>query len=87
MSADRLHADEVPTDAGLVRRLLGAQFPQWADLPIERFNSSGTTNAIYRLGEDMAVRLPYYKDSHPAFAAWARGWIEQVLAGGGMGGA
>lgn len=42
----------------LVKRLISGQFPQWADLPLELFNSSGTENAIYRLGEDMFVRLP-----------------------------
>lgn len=53
-----MHADEVDTDVALVRRLLTAQFPRWADLPIERVDSAGTVNAIYRLGDDMAVRLP-----------------------------
>ena len=53
-----MHADEVDTDPSLVSRLLADQFPQWAGLPIERFESSGTDNAIYRLGGDMAVRLP-----------------------------
>jgi aminoglycoside phosphotransferase (APT) family kinase protein len=41
-----------------VRRLLVAQFPQWASLPIRPLPSGGTDNAIYRLGNDMAVRLP-----------------------------
>ena len=54
----RMHADEIDTDADLVRRLLAAQFPQWADLPIERVESAGTDNAMYRVGEDLAVRLP-----------------------------
>ncbi|MEU4537531.1 aminoglycoside phosphotransferase family protein [Streptosporangium sp. NPDC023825] len=45
-------------DVPLVRRLVAAQFPRWADLPVEPFDSSGTDNAIYRLGDDMAVRLP-----------------------------
>jgi aminoglycoside phosphotransferase (APT) family kinase protein len=58
MCAAKMHADEVETDASLVRRLLVAQFPQWADLPIEPVQSAGTDNAIYRLGEDLAVRLP-----------------------------
>ncbi|MCL5099325.1 MAG: aminoglycoside phosphotransferase family protein [Candidatus Omnitrophica bacterium] len=53
-----MHADEVDTDVSLVGRLLAAQFPQWADLPIEPVPSAGTDNALYRLGEDMAVRLP-----------------------------
>lgn len=53
-----MHADEVPTDVDLVRRLLAAQFPRWAGLPVEHFPSGGTVNAVYRLGDDMAVRLP-----------------------------
>lgn len=58
MPAGKMHADEVDTDLSLVGRLLAAQFPRWADLPIEPFRSAGTDNAIYRLGDDMAVRLP-----------------------------
>lgn len=54
----KMHVAEVETDVSLVSRLLVAQFPQWADLPIEPVNSAGTDNAIYRLGDDMAVRLP-----------------------------
>jgi aminoglycoside phosphotransferase (APT) family kinase protein len=54
----KLHTDEVEIDAPLVKRLLVAQFPQWADLPLERVNSTGTVNAIYRLGNDKSVRLP-----------------------------
>jgi aminoglycoside phosphotransferase (APT) family kinase protein len=53
-----MHADEVPTNTILVQRLLAAQFPQWADLPIAPVPSSGTDNALYRLGADMVVRLP-----------------------------
>jgi aminoglycoside phosphotransferase (APT) family kinase protein len=64
-----VHAGEVATDASLVRRLLAAQFPDWADLPIERVPSAGTDNAIYRLGDDMAVRLPRIE--------WADGQVER----------
>lgn len=58
MTAPRMHEDEVPTDEGLVRRLLRAQFPAWADLPIAPPLKVGTDNAIFRLGADMSVRLP-----------------------------
>ena len=51
-------SDEVDTDALLVRRLLAAQFPRWTDLPIRSVPSAGTDNALYRLGDDMVVRLP-----------------------------
>ncbi|MEO8178255.1 MAG: aminoglycoside phosphotransferase family protein [Deltaproteobacteria bacterium] len=53
-----MHADELMTDEALVRRLLAAQFPHWARLPIERVASAGTDNALYRLGPDLVVRLP-----------------------------
>jgi aminoglycoside phosphotransferase (APT) family kinase protein len=53
-----MHAEEVHTDEALVRRLLGAQFPHWSELPIERVPSAGTDNALYRLGDEMVVRLP-----------------------------
>ena len=69
MCADKMHANEVETDVPLVQRLLAAQFPQWADLPIERIASAGTDHAIYRLGDDMSVRLPRI--------AWATGQVEK----------
>jgi aminoglycoside phosphotransferase (APT) family kinase protein len=58
MGNGKMHADEVETDVSLVRRLLAGQFPEWAGLPVELVDSAGTVNAVYRLGEDMAVRLP-----------------------------
>jgi aminoglycoside phosphotransferase (APT) family kinase protein len=54
----RMHADELETDEALVRRLLAAQFPHWAELPIEALPAGGTDNAIYRLGDELSVRLP-----------------------------
>jgi aminoglycoside phosphotransferase (APT) family kinase protein len=59
MSAKKIHADQIDTDERLVRRLLADQFPHWADLPVTAVPSSGTENAIYRLGDEMGVRLPY----------------------------
>jgi aminoglycoside phosphotransferase (APT) family kinase protein len=53
-----MHRDEIDSDVPLVRSLIAAQFPQWADRPIERVASGGTENAIYRLGSDLVVRLP-----------------------------
>ena len=58
MTPVKMHDGEVETNSYLVRRLLAAQFPQWADIPIEPVPSAGTDNALYRLGDDMAVRLP-----------------------------
>ncbi|MBV6700633.1 aminoglycoside phosphotransferase family protein [Kitasatospora aureofaciens] len=53
-----MHPDEPDIDAALVRRLLSAQFPQWVGLPVRPVTSTGTDNAMFRLGPDLAVRLP-----------------------------
>jgi aminoglycoside phosphotransferase (APT) family kinase protein len=53
-----MHAGEVETDAALVQRLVAAQFPEWAELSIERVVSYGTDHDIYRLGDGLSVRLP-----------------------------
>ncbi|WP_055697342.1 aminoglycoside phosphotransferase family protein [Streptomyces silaceus] len=45
-------------DAGLVRRLLAEQFPQWAGLPVAPVPRPGMDNATFRLGDDLSVRLP-----------------------------
>src|SRR6476659_9935439 len=54
----RMHADELELDEALVRRLLAEQFPEWAELPLQRIEPSGTVNAIFRLGDGLSVRLP-----------------------------
>jgi len=53
-----MHADEIEIDVPLVRRLLDEQFPEWAGLPLRRVQPDGTVNAIFRLGDQFAVRLP-----------------------------
>lgn len=54
----KLHDDEVDIDASLVERLLAAQFPDWSDRPVKVVAESGTDNVTFRLGTDLAVRLP-----------------------------
>jgi aminoglycoside phosphotransferase (APT) family kinase protein len=51
-------AAEVSIDVPLVRRLLSTQFPQWSALAVRPVESAGWDNEIYRLGADLAVRLP-----------------------------
>lgn len=59
-----VHPDEVVVSEQDVRRLLRAQLPQWADLPLFGVarsgtdNHAGTDNAVFRLGSDLSVRLP-----------------------------
>jgi aminoglycoside phosphotransferase (APT) family kinase protein len=58
MSSGQMHPGMHPIDDDLVRRLIAGQFPHWAGLAVERWPSGGTVNAMYRLGDDMVVRLP-----------------------------
>lgn len=42
----------------LVSRLVAAQFPKWAELPVAAVELDGWDNTTFRLGEDMSARLP-----------------------------
>lgn len=73
-----MHADELETDEALIRRLLEAQFPQWAELPIEALPVGGTDNAIYRLGDELSVRLPRRRDWHPGALDKEFEWLPRL---------
>ncbi|MEU1819381.1 aminoglycoside phosphotransferase family protein [Streptomyces roseifaciens] len=72
-----MHADEADTDAGLVQGLLRAQFPEWAGLPVRRLASGGTVNAIYRVGDELTVRLPLTAGGAEGLDAEAR-WLAEL---------
>lgn len=65
----RLHEGEAQADEALVRQLLADQHPAWADLAVRRVPSTGTDHAVFRLGDDMVVRLPRIR------------WAERQVAG------
>src|SRR6187455_2759536 len=48
---------EVPIPHELVRALVEDQFPEYAHLPLTHLND-GWDNTVYRLGEELLVRLP-----------------------------
>jgi aminoglycoside phosphotransferase (APT) family kinase protein len=54
----RLHDDQVDVGADVVARLVATQFPDWAALPVVDLPSAATANAVFRLGEELVVRLP-----------------------------
>lgn len=60
---NKLHADEFGIDDLLVRRLINTQCPQWSSLDIRRVRTTGTDNVIYRLGDQLLVRLPRTPES------------------------
>lgn len=53
-----MHEGQLEIDTDLVRSLLAEQFPDWAELPITPVRSTGTVNALFRLGDELSVRLP-----------------------------
>jgi aminoglycoside phosphotransferase (APT) family kinase protein len=72
--ARALHSDEIPIDAELVRALVGRAMPDYAGVPLRRLPSSGSTNALFRLGEEFLVRLPRQPGGSATISKEAR-WL------------
>lgn len=68
----KMHSHEIDIDEVLVKRLLAGQFPHLAGLPIRAVQSTGTVNALYRLGEQLCVRLP-------RVPSWAEGLEKELV--------
>lgn len=52
-----MHEDQIDVSPEQLRALLRAQMPAVDDLPIAFVPSSGTDNTLYRLGDELVVRL------------------------------
>jgi aminoglycoside phosphotransferase (APT) family kinase protein len=72
-----MHAGQADIDEDLVRRLIRTQFPQWADLPVRPLESGGTVNAVYRLGDQLTVRLPLTA-SGAEDVRWEARWLPEL---------
>jgi len=72
-----MHPDEIAIGLPLVARLISAQFPHWGNLPLTEVRSAGTDNAIYRLGDGLAVRLPRRR-AVAAEAARLQRWLPRL---------
>jgi aminoglycoside phosphotransferase (APT) family kinase protein len=53
-----LHSDELSLDLATVRRLVDHDFPKFAHLALTPLDASGSSNALFRLGGELLVRLP-----------------------------
>ncbi|MFB8246817.1 aminoglycoside phosphotransferase family protein [Streptomyces sp. NPDC055952] len=80
MAVTRMHEDERDIDTALVGRLITRRFPRWAGLPLRRLRSSGTENAMFRLGTDKVVRLPRHPRAVDAIAHELR-WLPRLGPG------
>ncbi|MFC8732539.1 aminoglycoside phosphotransferase family protein [Luteimicrobium sp. NPDC057192] len=65
----RLHDDEVDVRDDVVRALVDDHDPAWRGLPLRRVASTGTDNVVFRLGDDLGVRVPRID--------WAVGQVER----------
>jgi aminoglycoside phosphotransferase (APT) family kinase protein len=75
-----MHEEEVLVVDDTVRGLLEDQFPQWADRRLLRVADSGTDNAIYRLGDDLGLRLPRIQWAEAQIEKECR-WLPELAAG------
>ena len=62
----KMNANQLSVSVATVRELLDQQFPHWADRPITEGPSVGAGNALFRLGDDLVVRLPLHLGSAAA---------------------
>jgi aminoglycoside phosphotransferase (APT) family kinase protein len=58
LQAPKLHAGEIDISTDLAIKLIAGQFPQWARLRVRPVISVGTECVLYRLGDDLVIRLP-----------------------------
>jgi aminoglycoside phosphotransferase (APT) family kinase protein len=68
-----MHDDQVDVTTEIVASLIQEQFPQWSGKAIRHLPSTGTVNAIFRIGNDLSARFPL----RPADAAEALTVLEQ----------
>jgi aminoglycoside phosphotransferase (APT) family kinase protein len=69
----RMHAGQLTVSVRQVRALVARQFPEWRDLPINEVASTGTVNAIFRIGEHYSARFPLEPRAPDAASRWLRG--------------
>jgi aminoglycoside phosphotransferase (APT) family kinase protein len=65
-----MHANQLTVSEGMVRELIGEQFPQWRGMPVTRVASAGTVNAIFRIGDGLAARFPLEPRDGESALAW-----------------
>ena len=74
-----LHDDELTIKRSTVRALVDRTLPGCRALPLRRLLASGSTNALFRLGEDLLVRRPRRPGGSATILKEAH-WLPQVGA-------
>lgn len=73
----RLHADEVDASIDVARRLIDTQHPRWSGLTLRAVAEFGTDHRLYRLGDELLVRLPVHPGSADQAESDAR-WLPRL---------
>jgi aminoglycoside phosphotransferase (APT) family kinase protein len=58
MTSDSATAAQARTTGQQVARLIAAQFPEWARLPVTPVATHGTDHLLFRVGDDLVARMP-----------------------------
>ena len=74
--SNNMPAAEIDIDEALVTRLLAAQHPDLATLPVAPL-ASGWDNAVFRLGDELTVRLPRRQIGADVIATEQR-WLPEL---------
>lgn len=71
-----MHPDQLDVPLETVRVLVNEQFPEWTGLSVQKVESTGTVNAIFRIGDGLAARFPL----QPADVDKTRQWLRAEAA-------
>jgi aminoglycoside phosphotransferase (APT) family kinase protein len=74
-----MHENQLRVTVDAVRRLVAAQFPDWALLPITPVHVEGTVNAIFRIGDGLAARFPLQPGDIETTRQWLRSEADAAL--------
>ena len=64
-------------DADLARHLVASQFPEYAHLPIAQVLPGGIDNRTFRLGDELAIRMPS-AEGYAASVAKEQRWLPVI---------
>ena len=53
-----MHYDQVDVTTEIVTTWIHEQFPQWSGKAVQPLSSTGTVNAVFRIGNDLSARFP-----------------------------
>ncbi len=71
-----MHAGQLTIDAAMAASLIAREFPALAGMPLTAVSGSGTVNAVFRVGADLAARFPLEATDAAALDAEARSLAE-----------